>query len=105
VCTGTEPPFLNGDLRLAGGLSGFEGRVEMFQQGAWGTVCDDGWDVADAEVVCRQLGFADGAVSATTQAIFGEGSGSIFLDDVACAGDEARLTDCDSRELFSHNCG
>ena len=49
--------FCNGDVRLVGGNSVSEGRVEMCYNGVWGSICIHGWDNSDAGIVCRQLGF------------------------------------------------
>lgn len=46
-----------GDMRLAGGETPREGRVEICLEGQWGTVCDTFWGSPDAQVACRQLGF------------------------------------------------
>ena len=90
-------------VRLAGGESDNEGRVEVFYEGEWGTVCDDEWDATDANVVCKQLGFA-GATEAVHQAGFGEGVGPTFLDEVACTGLEERLEDCPSNGWRVEDC-
>ena len=80
-------------VRLVGGSSYNEGRVEVNYNGEWGTVCDDGWDDTDAGVVCRQLGFGSSG-TAIGSAGFGQGSGLIWLDNVMCTGNESTLARC-----------
>ena len=94
--------FLAG-LRLVGGSWKGEGRVEIFYNGNWGTVCDDAWDIKDARVVCRQLGFPD-AVSAPLYAHFGSGSGEILLDNVGCSGSESLIMNCPHIGWRIHDC-
>ena len=77
--------------------------MEVYHNGTWGTVCDDGWDITDANVVCQQLGNS-GATSAPGQAYFGEGSGPIHYDDVACNGTEASLFKCPHPGLGVEDC-
>ena len=90
-------------LRLIGGSGPGEGRVEIYYRGSWGTVCGDSWDIKDARVVCRQLGYTSG-VSAPG-ARFGQGSGKIWLDDVQCQGNETSIVNCRHRPWGVHNCG
>jgi len=78
-----------GEVRLAGGASASAGRVEVFHSGEWGSVCDDGFGAAEADVVCRQLGF-EGAQNVNCCAEYGEASGAIWLG--ACA--RARVRHC-----------
>ncbi|XP_022100561.1 deleted in malignant brain tumors 1 protein-like [Acanthaster planci] len=91
-------------VRLVGGFSENEGRVEVNYQGQWGTVCDDGWDLDDGNVVCRMLDLAL-ATRAWGGSHFGQGSGPIALDDVSCYGNESNIADCQHQAWFSHNCG
>ncbi|XP_065434798.1 deleted in malignant brain tumors 1 protein-like [Chrysemys picta bellii] len=100
----SESPVVSvAPLRLADGGSPCAGRVEVKHQDQWGTVCDDGWDMADAGVVCKQLR-CGAAVSAHRNAHFGLGSGKIWLDNIACRGTESVLWDCGNRGWGEHNC-
>ena len=78
--------------------------MEVNHNGVWGTVCDDGWDFGDAQVVCRQLGFGP-AITARGEAYYGEGSGQIWLDDVNCDGTESTIGDCLHNGWGVENCG
>ncbi|NXD82867.1 MARCO protein, partial [Halcyon senegalensis] len=91
-------PSFHPFIRIAGG--GRKGRVEIFHQGSWGTICDDGWSTQDAKVVCRMLGYSY-AVSAFTATA---GTGQIWLDDVACSGNENSIFDCSKPDWGVNNC-
>ena len=92
------------NLRLiSGGKHLFEGRVEQYYAGTWGTVCDDGWDINDAKVVCRQLGLGE-AVKAVGGALFGQGQGYTMLSNVDCIGHESALGWCLHSGWRRRNC-
>ena len=84
--------------------SSWSGRVEVFYNGTWGTICDDSWDLQDADVVCRQLGYG-GALSAPRAAAFKQGTGPIWLDDVGCFGNEKSIFKCGHQGWGVENCG
>ena len=86
-----------------GGSGPFDGRVEVYQNDTWGTVCDNSWDLPDATVVCRQLGYIS-ATAAWGSAMFGPGSGPFFLSDLSCIGNESNIAECDHRSSGAHNC-
>ena len=88
-------------LRLS---HGSYGRVEVYYEDSWGTVCDDYWDINDGNVVCRELGY-ERATSAPHSAAYGQGSGPIWMDDVGCTGSERRLSRCSFDGWGNHNCG
>ena len=103
LCFSTCAAYAEGDIRLVGSTSPNEGRVEVYHNGIWGTVCDDGWDLTDATVVCQQLGLFT-AIDAPVAGFFGEGSGPIWYDEVNCTGSETNITQCSHLGLGQHDC-
>ena len=89
-------------IRLANGTTDKEGRVEIYWNNQWSTVCDDLWDDNDATVICKQLGYSRG--SARVSAYFGEGGGLILLDNVNCNGGESTLFGCSHGNFGEHDC-
>uniref|UniRef100_A0A3B4AZ11 SRCR domain-containing protein n=1 Tax=Periophthalmus magnuspinnatus TaxID=409849 RepID=A0A3B4AZ11_9GOBI len=98
LCEGVQP------LRLANGTGRCSGRVEVFHDGQWGTVCDDMWDIHEAEVVCRAMDCGS-AQMVTFSAFFGQGDGNIWLDDLNCLGNESSLVHCQHPSFGENNCG
>uniref|UniRef100_A0A8C2HX15 SRCR domain-containing protein n=1 Tax=Cyprinus carpio TaxID=7962 RepID=A0A8C2HX15_CYPCA len=93
-----------GNVRLVGGNNSCAGRVEVYYNGEWGTVCDDYWDLTNTAVVCRELG-CDETSNTMRAAHFGPGSGKIWMDDVGCSGSESSIFDCSKTKMGDQDCG
>ncbi|XP_077540698.1 neurotrypsin-like isoform X2 [Haemaphysalis longicornis] len=92
------------EIRLAGGPHPLSGRLELRRHGIWGTVCDDGFGLAEARVACAMLGLANASVSVLGPGAYGPGRGPIWLDDVRCLGRERSLDQCRSSAWGHNNC-
>ena len=91
-------------VRLRNGTNSSSGRLEVnYNEMGWGTVCDDLWNRADADVACKMLG-QKSAISAPREAYFGEGNGTIWFDDFLCNGNESTLLQCSHAGIGIHNC-
>jgi deleted-in-malignant-brain-tumors protein 1 len=106
-CNEKSSQALEGNIRLVNGasLDDKQGRLEIYHNGYWGTVCGEGFDDTDAQVVCRQLGYSSSSAIAYGSDFYGRGSGQIWLGKVDCHGSEKRLSDCDSSGFgFTYYC-
>ena len=90
-------------IRLVGGSGPHEGHVEVYHNGTWGTVCDNDWNLQDAAVVCRQLGYINATV-ALGSARFDAGSGPVLFSGLTCIGNESTITECHHLLTGVHNC-
>ena len=96
--------FIALPIRLAdGNIFPFSGRVEIYQNGVWGTVCDKNWTNNNTQVVCQQLGYEHSWAS--TDLNVAAGKGPIIMEKVNCDGDEANLLACSHNGFGNHNCG
>ncbi|XP_072123050.1 scavenger receptor cysteine-rich domain-containing protein DMBT1-like [Mobula birostris] len=91
-------------LRLSGSDDVCAGRLEIYYDGSWGTVCDDSWDLLDANVVCKQLGCGYASKEKTIHGHCGRGTGVVWLDEVNCSGNESHLWECPSAPWSQHDC-
>ena len=85
-----------------GGVDNTQGRVEIFHNNEWGTVCGDSWNNIDGMVACRQLGLSFKAVS--TDQSYGQGTRQTWSGNLSCTGSETRLIDCIQNGFDSHKC-
>ncbi|KAL1492082.1 hypothetical protein ABEB36_012577 [Hypothenemus hampei] len=85
---------LDGGVKLVNGRNQHEGNVEILYNGRWGAICDDEWDVSEALVICRQLGYKNTIVKATSNSYFAKAKRRFWMDNVYCTGTEQELTDC-----------
>ncbi|XP_077862611.1 lysyl oxidase homolog 3A-like [Saccoglossus kowalevskii] len=81
-------------VRLKSGPYLGSGRVEVFYDGKWGTVCGDSWNMASANVICRELGFGTAKEISLSSDTYGQGTRNVWLDKVNCTGDENSIFDC-----------
>ncbi|GAB6027480.1 Lysyl oxidase 3 [Chamberlinius hualienensis] len=100
---GTRRRITIGKVRVVGGRRPNEGNVEVFYMGRWGSVCDDEWDMREANVTCRQLGYQR-ALKFTHNSQFGLSRKRIWMDNMYCFGDEANLTSCRFEGWGNHDC-
>ncbi|XP_042201728.1 deleted in malignant brain tumors 1 protein-like [Callorhinchus milii] len=104
VDAGVQSSTEDVQIRLMDGGSSCAGRVEIYYNGTWGTVCDDSWGSLEADVVCKQLGCGP-VFDEAADALCGRTSGPVWLDEMRCSGNESALWECASSPWGQHDCG
>ncbi len=93
----------NGDVRLVNGPSSNKGRVEVYYDGEWGTICDDRWHFRDGDTICKQLGY-EYAENVYFSAKYGEGTGPIWIDEISCQSYSQSILECEHDGWGEHDC-
>ena len=102
---GTKEQYISaGALRLVNGHTFSKGQVEVWLNGQWNFICDDYWGRKEAAVVCKEIGYTAGALSAHKGAKFGHGRGTLLLDDVECGRHDSSLLSCSHVGLYPRSC-
>lgn len=83
-----------GTVRLIGGPDSSTGRLEVFHNSFWGSVCNKDWTINESRVVCHELGFTNGTVLTADYRQLGMGGGPIALGSVSCTGEESLVNQC-----------
>uniref|UniRef100_A0A1X7ULL6 Deleted in malignant brain tumors 1 protein n=1 Tax=Amphimedon queenslandica TaxID=400682 RepID=A0A1X7ULL6_AMPQE len=93
----------NGDVRLVGGANELEGRVEVCYNKMWGSVCHQGWQTSDANIVCKQLHFQPVGSVVFIRSYYGHGIGPNLLSSLSCTGGgkEESLLECSFDHLYA----
>ena len=92
-------------LRLVGGNSENDGRLEIFFNGEWNTICSKRWNSRAALVACKQLGFSFGiSIHSAYNAYHSSGSGRIGMSYVSCSGREDKLIECEFTGWYPSGC-
>ena len=76
----------------------------MYHNGLWGTICKDGWNIPDATVVCRMLGYSGAWTAGCCTKYYPGGTVPIWLSDLSCTGEEKSLTECGHSGWAVNNC-
>ncbi len=101
-----QTDYPEGSIRLMGGASSNEGRLEIYYGGRWGSICENGWGAMTAEVVCTELGFNRPVrtTSGSQYTYTGSEGVPVWLEEVQCEGNEEHVKDCPHGPLGTHLC-
>ena len=90
-------------MSLHGETSPFQGRVGIYYHGRQGTICADDWDIQNARVVCRQLGYGPALHAKVAEPYYSNGD-PVHLNAVKCIGDELYLAACSHAKFGDNSC-